>query len=64
MKHEELYGQPVFHAEVWIMKQGNDYAPPRIDLKEQLHPQGDADAEIAKSVTQALQEIVDKLNSC
>lgn len=61
MKRADLFGKPVYHAEVFIKKQENVYSL-IIDLKEQLRPQGEADPEIAKSVGEALRGIVNKLN--
>ena len=62
MTYETRFGPLIYHAEVFIRKQGNDYSL-IIDPKEQLSPLGDADPEIAASVKKALDEIVKKLNS-
>jgi hypothetical protein len=62
MTHEARFGPFIYHAEVFITKQGNNYSL-IIDPKEQSEPLGVADPEIAASVKQALDEIVKKLNS-
>jgi hypothetical protein len=62
MTHAARFGQPVFHAEVFITKQGNEYSL-TVDAIEKSQPFGEADPEIVKSVDQALREIVKGLNS-
>jgi hypothetical protein len=62
MTHAARYGSPVFHAEVFINKRGNEYSL-TVDLKEQMPPGGEADPEIVKSIDLALRQIVKKLNS-